>query len=72
MDEHGKTKKVVLTHLGKFSIDLAKMVFGGGIVMGIFHFEVFTQRELFIAGAVVVALLLLIGLTFIILSERED
>ena len=56
--------------LGKFMVDIAKLVFGGVILAGIMSRDI-NQRLLFSLGAIVVLVFALFGL-YIISKNKEE
>ena len=63
-------KEAVLAEIGKFFIDIAKLVFGGIILASIMKIEV-DKSLLFILGGVAVIIFALAGLLFIALSKSK-
>ena len=63
-------KEAVLAEVGKFFIDIAKLVFGGIILASIMKIEI-NRSLLFIFGGVAVVVFALAGLLFIALSKSK-
>lgn len=63
-------KDAVLAEIGKFFIDIAKLVFGGIILASIMKLEV-NRSLLFILGGIGVIAFALTGLLFIALSKSK-
>ena len=63
-------KEAVLAEIGKFFIDIAKLVFGGIILASIMKIEV-NKSLLFILGGIAVVAFALAGLLFIALSKSK-
>lgn len=68
--QNGKRKDAVLAEIGKFFIDIAKLVFGGIILASIMKLEV-NRSLLFILGGIGVIAFALTGLLFIALSKSK-
>ena len=63
-------KEAILTEVGKFFIDIAKLVFGGIILASIMKIDV-KQSLLFILGGIAVIIFAAVGLLFIALSKSK-
>ena len=63
-------KEAVLAEIGKFFIDIAKLVFGGIILASIMKIEV-NKSLLFILGGIAVVAFALAGLLFVALSKSK-
>ena len=67
----GKDKKeAIFAELGKYSIDISKLVFGGVVIAGIMKLDV-NRLALFGIGILVVIATLITGLIFIALSNSK-
>lgn len=64
-------KQTLLAEVGSFLIDIAKLVFGGVILVGIMEYETINQTILFIIGGVVVLACFLVGLAFTVYSKPK-
>ena len=63
-------KEAVLSEIGKFFIDIAKLVFGGIILASIMKIEI-NRSLLFILGGISVLVFAASGLMFIALSKSK-
>lgn len=63
-------KDALFAELGKYSIDISKLVFGGVILAGIMKLDV-NRLALFGLGVLVVIATLITGLIFIALSNSK-
>ena len=63
-------KEAILSEVGKFFIDIAKLVFGGIILASIMKIDV-KQSLLFILGGIAVIIVVTVGLLFIALSKSK-
>ena len=63
-------KEAILSEVGKFFIDIAKLVFGGIILASIMKIDV-KQSLLFILGGIAVIIFVTVGLLFIALSKSK-
>ncbi len=63
-------KEAVFAELGKYSIDISKLVFGGVILAGIMKLDV-NKIALFGLGILVVIATLVAGLIFTVLSNSK-
>lgn len=71
MEEERKiNKKLVLNELGKYCIDISKLVFGGVILAGIMKLEI-NRTLLFGLGAIIVLIMLVTGLGCTLLSNMQ-
>lgn len=61
-------RKMVLSELGKFFLDIAKLIFGGIILVGIMDLEI-NRVMLFCVGIVVMCLVAVLGVILISLSD---
>ncbi len=64
-------KEALFAELGKYSIDISKLVFGGVILAGIMKLDV-NKLALFGLGILVVIATLITGLIFIALSNSKN
>ncbi|OUO49975.1 ABC transporter permease [Parabacteroides sp. An277] len=64
-------KEAVLAEVGKFFIDISKLVFGGIILASIMKLEV-NKPLLFILGGISVVAFAFAGLAFIALSKSKE
>lgn len=63
-------KEAILAEIGKFFIDIAKLVFGGIILASIMKIEI-DRFLLFIFGGIAVLIFAVSGLMFIALSKSK-
>lgn len=63
-------EEAILAEIGKFFMDIAKLVFGGIILASIMKLEV-NQSLLFILGGIAVLAFAVAGLLFIALSKSK-
>ena len=67
-----KSKTVVLSEIGNFLIDVAKLVFGGVILASIMKNENIDQWYLLIAGIVLMLFCFITGISLIELSQKKE
>ena len=65
-------KEAILSEIGKFLIDIAKLVFGGVILAGIMKHENLNPYMLFGIGSVIVIVFFVSGLVFTSLSKNKE
>lgn len=65
-----KSKQAIFSELGKYCLDISKLIFGGVILAGIMQLNI-NQMILFIVGLLVVTLFALSGLLLIALSKNK-
>ena len=71
MEEERKTnRRLMLSELGKYCIDISKLVFGGVILAGIMKLEI-NRTLLFGLGAIIVLIMLITGLGCTLLSNTK-
>ena len=63
-----KDKKTILAELGKFFLDVAKLIFGGVILVGIMDMDI-NKVMLFVVGFCVMLLMLILGVMLMVLSD---
>lgn len=69
-DANKSNNSVLYGEIGKYSLDISKLVFGGIILAGIMKLDI-NRVLLFVLGGTVVLLLAIAGFAFIILSNRK-
>lgn len=69
-DTNKSNNSVLYGEIGKYSLDISKLVFGGIILAGIMKLDI-NRVLLFVLGGTVVLLLAIAGFAFIVLSNRK-
>ena len=63
-------REIALSEIGKFLIDISKLVFGGVILAGIMRYESVNPTLLFGIGGIVFLICCVSGIIFITLSKN--
>lgn len=69
-DTNKSNNSVLYGEIGKYSLDISKLVFGGIILAVIMKLDI-NRVLLFVLGGTVVLLLAIAGFAFIVLSNRK-
>lgn len=66
-----KVRRTILFELGKFLIDIAKLVFGGVIIVNIMQYELVNRWTILYIGIVSMLICFVSGLFFLSLSDKK-
>jgi hypothetical protein len=66
-----KTKELVLIELGRYMLDLSKLIFGGVILVGILQIQGISNNTLLLYGGFSVIVSSIIGFVFIKESQSK-
>lgn len=65
-------KNVIYGELGKFLIDVSKLVFGGVILAGIMEYDDINPAMLFGIGGIAMVLTFIVGIMYLVLAKKEE
>ena len=66
-----KVRKNILSELGKFFIDIAKLVFGGVIVVNIMQYDLVNRWTILYVGIAAMLVSFSAGLFFLSIAEKK-